>query len=215
VSLMTKNDSSAAWNELAKQRVLDTYAQMVPVAKNTYAQIVPMARNAGLAARQGADVVVAWANPRVRGARVWAAPRVEQAGFTVRDQIGPAVSAALIDAAHRLDEQVSPAVSAALIEAARRLDDPPPPPRRSRWPWVLAGIGLLAAAGSAAAAIMMRRHSEPETFGAEDEMTAESAAPSPGIDADYAPPAGEAARSQDNGGVDMEESAANGRMRTP
>ena len=196
MSLMTKNDSSAAWNELAKQRVLDTYAQMVPVAKNTYAQIVPMARNAGLAARQGADVVVAWANPRVRGARVWAAPRVEQAGFTVRDQIGPAVSAAL-------------------IEAARRLDDPPPPPRRSRWPWVLAGIGLLAAAGSAAAAIMMRRHSEPETFGAEDEMTAESAAPSPGIDADYAPPAGEAARSQDNGGVDMEESAANGRMRTP
>ena len=70
MSLMTKNDSSAAWNELAKQRVLDTYAQMVPVAKNTYAQIVPMARNAGLAARQGADVVVAWANPRVRGARV-------------------------------------------------------------------------------------------------------------------------------------------------
>ena len=41
------------------------------------------------------------------------------------------------------------------------------------------------------------------------------AAPSPATDADYAQPADEAARSQDNGGVDMEESAANGRMRTP
>jgi len=208
VSLMTRNDTSAAWNERAKQRALDTYAQLVPMAKNTYAQVVPMAR-------PGADEVVAWANPRVRGARVWAAPRVEQAGFTVRDQIGPAVSGALIDAARRLDDQVSPAVSAALIEAAHRLDDSPPPPRRSRWPWVLAGIGLLAAAGSAAAAIMMRRQSEPEAFGAEEEMTADSAAPSPATDADYAQPADEAARSQDNGGVDMEESAANGRMRTP
>ena len=208
MSLMTRNDTSPAWNARAKQRALDTYAQFVPMAKNTYAQVVPMAR-------QGADVVVAWANPRVRGARVWAAPRVEQAGFTVRDQIGPAVSGALIDAARRLDDQVSPAVSAALIEAAHRLDDSPPPPRRSRWPWVLAGIGLLAAAGSAAAAIMMRRQSEPEAFGAEEEMTADSAAPSPATDADYAQPADEAARSQDNGGVDMEESAANGRMRTP
>ena len=195
MSLMTSNDASAAWSG-AKQRALDTYAQLAPAARNAYAQFVPVARNAGLTCRQGADVVVAWANPRVRGARVWAAPRVEQAGFAVRDQIGPAVSAALIEAAHRLD-------------------DSPPPPRRSRWPWVLAGIGLLAAAGSAAAAIMMRRQSEPEAFGAEEEMTADSAAPSPATDADYAQPADEAARSQDNGGVDMEESAANGRMRTP
>ena len=195
MSLMNGNDTSAAWNERAKQRALDTYAQLVPVAKNTYAQMVPMARNAGLAARQGADVIVAWANPRVHGARIWAAPRVEQAGFAVRDQIGPAVSEAL-------------------IEAARRLDDPPPR-KRSRWPWVLAGIGLVAAAGSATAAILLKRRSQPETFEGEDEMTADSAAASPGTDADQAQPAGEAARSQDNGGVDMEESAANGRMRTP
>ena len=196
MSVMNGNNTSAAWNDRAKQRALDTYAQLVPVAKNTYAQMVPMARNAGLAARQGADVVVAWANPRVRTARVWAAPRVEQAGYTVRDQVGPAVSDAL-------------------IEAARRLDDPPPPPKRSRWPWVLAGIGLLAAAGSATAAILLKRRSEPETFGDEDEMTADSAVPGPGTDADHAQPTDEAARSQDNGGVDMEESAANGRMRTP
>ena len=196
MSLMTSNDASAAWSG-AKQRALDTYAQLAPAARNAYAQFVPVARNAGLTCRQGADVVVAWANPRVRGARVWAAPRVEQAGFAVRDQIGPAVSAALIEAAHRLD------------------DPPPPPPRRSRWPWVLAGIGLLAAAGSAAAAIMLKRRPESETFGAEDEMTADSVTPSPDPDAGYAQPSDEAARSQANGGVDVEESAANGRMRTP
>ena len=80
---------------------------------------------------------------------------------------------------------------------------------------MLAGIGLLAAAGSATAAILLKRRSEPETFGDEDEMTADSAVPSPGTDADHPQPAGEAAGSQDNGGVDMEESAANGRMRTP
>jgi hypothetical protein len=197
VSLMTSNDASAAWSG-AKQRALDTYAQLAPAARNAYAQLVPVARNAGLTCRQGADVVVAWANPRVRGARVWAAPRVEQAGFAVRDQIGPAVSAALIEAAHRLDDP-----------------PPPPPPRRSRWPWVLAGIGLLAAAGSAAAAIMLKRRPESETFGAEDEMTADSAAPSTDTDAGYPQPSGEADRSQGNGGVDVEESAANGRMRTP
>jgi hypothetical protein len=195
MSLMTRNDTSAAWNERAKQRALDTYAQLVPVARNTYAQMVPVARNAGLAARQGADVVVAWANPRVRSARVWAAPRVEQAGYAVRDQVAPAVSAALIEAAHRLDDS--------------------PPPKRSRWPWVLAGIGLLAAAGSAVAAVMLKRRPEPETFGAEDQMTADSATPGPDTEAGYAQPSGDTARSQANGGVDVEESAANGRMRTP
>ena len=182
MSLMTKNDASTAWSG-AKQRAVDTYAQMVPAA-----------RSAGLAARQGADVIVTWASPRVRGARVWAAPRVEQAGYAVRDQ-------------------VAPAVSAALIEAARRLDDPTPP-KRSRWPWMLAGIGLLAAAGSAVAAILLRRQPEAEAFGAEDEMTADSATPSPGTDDGYAKSSDEAARSQGNGGVEAEESAANGRMRT-
>jgi hypothetical protein len=49
MSVINVNDTSAAWNERAKQRALDTYAQLVPVAKNTYAQMVPMARNAGLA----------------------------------------------------------------------------------------------------------------------------------------------------------------------
>jgi hypothetical protein len=190
MSLMTKNDASIPWTEQMRLRALETYAQVVPVA-----------RSAGLTARQGADVVVAWATPRVigarewaaprvHGARMWASPRVEQAGYTVRDKYGPAVSAAL-------------------IEAARRLDDSPP--KRRRWPWVLAGAGLLAAAGSAAAAIMMKRRPEVETFASEDQTAADSA--TPGTDDVPAQPAGEA-RGQDNGGVDEEASAANGRMRT-
>jgi hypothetical protein len=190
MSLMTKNDASIPWTEQMRLRALETYAQVVPVA-----------RSAGLTARQGADVVVAWATPRVigarewaaprvHGARMWASPRVEQAGYTVRDKYGPAVTAAL-------------------IEAARRLDDSPP--KRRRWPWVLAGVGMLAAAGSAAAAIAMKRRPEIETFESEDQAAADSAMP--GIDDAPAQSPGEA-RGQANGGVDEEASAANGRMRT-
>jgi hypothetical protein len=192
MSLMTRNGTSAAWPEQVRLRALETYAQMVPVAKN-----------AGLTARQGADVVVAWATPRVQGARawaaprvhgmrVWAAPRVEQAGYTVRDKYAPAVSAAL-------------------IEAARRLDDSPP--RRRRWPWVVAGVGIIAAAGSAAAAIALKRRPQAETFEPEDQMAADSAAP--GIDEVTAQSPDETALGHANGGVEEEQSAANGRMRTP
>jgi hypothetical protein len=192
MSLMTRNDTSAAWPEQVRLRALETYAQMLPVAKN-----------AGLTARQGADVVVAWATPRVQGARawaaprvhgarVWAAPRVEQAGYTVRDKYAPAVSAAL-------------------IEAARRLDDPPP--RRRRWPWVVAGVGVIAAAGTAVAAIVLKRRPEAETFEPEDQMAADSTAP--GIDEVPAPSPDETALGHANGGVEEEKSTANGRMRTP
>ena len=162
-----------------------------------------MARSVGLATRQGADVVVTWATPRViaprewagprvHGARMWASPRVEQAGYTVRDKYGPAVSAAL-------------------IEAARRLDDSPP--KRRRWPWVLAGVGMLAAAGSAAAAIMMRRRPDVETFEPEDQAAADGAVP--GVGEVPAQSSDETARGRANGGADEEASVANGRMRTP
>ena len=192
MSLMTRNNPPTPWTEQAKLRALEMYAQVLPVA-----------RSAGLAYRQGADVVVAWATPRVNGARawaaprvhstrMWAAPRVEQAGYTVRDKYGPAVTAAL-------------------LEAARRLDDSPP--RRRRWPWVLAGVGMLAAAGSAAAAIMLRRRPEIETFEPEDQAAADSDVP--GLDEASAQAPGQPARGQTNGGVDEETSAANGRMRTP
>ena len=114
-----------------------------------------MAKNAGLAAKSGAEDAVAWATPRVQDARdwaaphvqdarVWAAPHVEQAGLAVRDKIAPAVSAALVEAAHRLDV-----------------------PKRRRWPRVLAGAALVAAVGSAIAAVVFRRRSDVASFGAE------------------------------------------------
>jgi hypothetical protein len=192
MSLITRNDAPIPWTEQVKLRALDTYAQVVPVA-----------RSAGLTCRQGADVVVAWATPRVigarewaaprvHGARMWASPRVEQAGYTVRDKYAPAVSAALIEAAHRLDDS---------------------PPKRRRWPWVLAGVAMLAAAGSAAAAIAMKRRPDIETFGSEDQAAAADSA-TPGIDDVPAQSPGEPARSQANGGAEEEASAANGRMRT-
>jgi len=182
MSIMIRNDTPIPWTEQVRLRALETYAQLVPVA-----------RSAGLTARQSADVVVAWATPRVRGARVWAAPRVEQAGFTVRDKIAPAVSLALIEAAHRIDDS--------------------PPPRRRRWPWVLAGCGMLAAAGSAAAAIALRRRTQTETFEPEDQMAADSAGP--GMDEASAQSPDEAALGRAADGVDEEASVANGRMRTP
>jgi hypothetical protein len=102
------------------------------------------AKTAGLTAKQSAEDALAWAAPRVKDARAWAAPHVEQAGLAVRDKIAPAIS-----------EKIAPTISSALVEAAHRLDDSAP--RRRRWPRVLAGIAMLAAAGSAVAAAVLRR----------------------------------------------------------
>ncbi len=138
----------------AKQRALDAAAQVVPKAKN-----------AGLVAKSSAEDAVAWATPRVQDARdwatprvqdarVWAAPHVEHAGLAVRDKIAPAVSAALVEAAHRLDV-----------------------PKRRRWPRVLAGVALAAAVGSAIAAILARRRSDVTSFGAEGYPSQDGPAP--------------------------------------
>lgn len=138
----------------AKQRALDAAAQVVPKAKS-----------AGLVAKSSAEDAVAWATPRVQeardrvtprvqDARVWAAPHVEQAGIAVRDKIAPAVSAAIVEAAHRLDV-----------------------PKRRRWPRVLAGAALLAAVGTAIAAVVLRRRSEVMNFGADGYAAQDSSMP--------------------------------------
>jgi hypothetical protein len=129
-----------------------------------------MAKNAGQAAKQTAEDAVAWAAPRVKDARTWAAPHVEQAGLAVRDKIAPAIS-----------EKIAPAVSSALVEAAHRLDDTPV--KRRRWPRVLAGVAMLAAAGSAVAAVIMRRRPDFAAFGSEGY----TAAPTPGAEDGSAP----------------------------
>jgi hypothetical protein len=156
MSLMTRNRPAQA-----KQRALDTASQ-----------VVPMAKTAGLAARQSAEDAAAWAAPRVKDARSWAAPRVEQAGIAVRDKIGPAVSETVSDT-------IAPAISSVLVEAARRLDDSPP--RRKRWPRVLAGFAMAAAVGSAVAAVVLRRRPDFASFGSEGQAPADASS-APGTD---------------------------------
>jgi hypothetical protein len=156
MSLMTRNRNAAV-----KQRALDTASGMVPMAKN-----------AGQAARQSAEDAMAWAAPRVKDARAWAAPQLEQAGIAVRDRIGPAIS-------ENIAEKIAPTISSVLVEAAHRLDESPP--RRKRWPRVLAGFALAAAVGSAVAAVMLRRKPDFSTFGAE-EGPGDGVPPAPGTD---------------------------------
>jgi len=157
VSLMSMKRPSKV-SDSAKQRALDAAAQVVPLAKT-----------AGLAAKSSAEEAVARAAPRVQDARArvaphvqdaraWAAPHVEQAGIAVRDKIAPTISAALVEAAHRLDVS----------------------PKRRRWPRVLAGVALLAAAGSAIAAVVLRRRSEVVNFGAEGYASQDGAMPAAG-----------------------------------
>jgi hypothetical protein len=136
----------------AKQAAADTAAQMGPMARNA----VPMAKNVGLAAKQSAEDAVAWATPRVQEARSWAAPHVEQAGVAVRDKIAPAIS-----------EKIAPAISSALVETAHRIDVNQS--QRKRWPRVLAGFAMIAAVGSAVAAIMLRRRPDFSSLGSEDQ----------------------------------------------
>jgi hypothetical protein len=85
-------------------------------------QFTPLAKSAQLTASQG-----------VQQARTWAAPRVEQAGVAVQERIAPAVSAAMISTARRIQP----------VQAKRR-----------RWPVIVAGIVTVSAA--AAAAILLR-----------------------------------------------------------
>jgi hypothetical protein len=170
MSLMTRKNTGGA-----KQRAVDTASQ-----------VVPLARNAGLAARQSAEDAVAWAAPRVKDARTWVAPHVEQAGIAVRDKIGPAIS-----------EKIAPTVSSVLLEAAHRLDDSAP--RRRRWPRLLAGFAMLAAVGSAVAAVILRRKPDVASFS---------------VDGDGATTAPGTGNGSAAGPAAAEEESANGHPRT-
>ena len=154
MSLMSRKNTGAA----AKQRALDTAAQVPVMARSAGLT----AKTAGLAARQSAEDAIAWAGPRVQDARSWAAPHVEQAGVAVREKIAPVIS-----------EKIAPTISSALVEAANRLD--PSPPRRRRWPRVLAGLAMIAAAGSAVAAVVLRRKPDFSSFGSEEQAPGDAA----------------------------------------
>ena len=79
------------------------------------------------------------------GARAWAAPRVEATGVAVQERLAPAVSAAMVTAARRLE--------------------PPKAKRRRRWPLIAAGVVVLGA-GCAAAAQVLRSKRNTMTMAA-------------------------------------------------
>jgi hypothetical protein len=148
VSLMTRKNRAGGSVAAAAQRARDAAAHAGPIAANA----AEMAKNAGVAARHSAEDAARWATPRVHDARAWAAPYVEQAGLAVRDKIAPAIS-----------EKIAPAISDAIVDVAHRIDVSAP--RRRIWPRVLAGIAMIAAAGSAVAAAVLRRRPTGMEFG--------------------------------------------------
>jgi hypothetical protein len=67
-----------------------------------------------------------------------------------------------------VQERLAPAVSAAMVNAARRMD--PPKAKRRRWPLIVAGVVVLGA-GCAAAAQVLRSKRNPVAVTAPDPVT--------------------------------------------
>lgn len=129
------------------------------------ARVAPIMKNASKAWKQGSQgssgsgwsmnqvqaAARSWAQPQVQAARSWAAPLVEQAGVAVGEKIGPSLSSAL-------------------VEASRKIEGSPQHAQgQRRWPQLVAGIAMLAAAaGSAVAAVVLKRQAEA-VLGPEDQ----------------------------------------------
>jgi hypothetical protein len=198
VSLLTKKDTSRG-DGGASQGVLDAAAQ----------QVVPIARNAGPACRQGVEGAARWVRPRVQGARAWAepqvrvartwaAPRVEQAGVAVREKIAPTVSGALLEASRRLDA----------------VQPPQPQPKRRIWPRLIAGVAMLAAAGSAAAAVFLKRQADMLAV-SEDQFADDQAVPPAGQPGGATPTPGRGAHREGDGPDEGTQPQAGGPMNMP
>jgi len=109
-------------------------------------QVAPLAKSAQESAGRG-----------LIEARAWTAPRVEAGGVAVQ-------------------ERLAPAVSAAMVAAARRIE--PPKARRRRWPFIVAGVVVLGA-GCAAAAQILRSKRNTEFVAATDPMPGSTPSGSP------------------------------------
>ena len=189
-------------------------------AKDAAAQAIPAGKRAGTTAvqgvRQGVQDARVWAAPRledaahgakewaaprledaVHGAREWAAPRLEEAADVVTGTVAPKV-------AETVTGTLAPRVSSALRSTARQVrpNDSRTGVRRLlslRWLFV---AGAVAAAAGAGAAIAMRRRYANATAEAKND-----AAESP--EADATPQAGESAADA------ARRSEVNGRVTTP
>lgn len=164
MSVMTRSQISAAKARGARMRE-QAGAKSMRIRKQASARGVSLRQQAGVnsaRAREQAGRMAARVTPvaagvsvtarrRLRDARAWAAPRMEQAGHSVEKDIGPKVADMLVSAAHRVE--------------------PAPRKRSVRWRMIAAGVATLA--GGGAAAIVLGRkamsagqngqHAEPAT----------------------------------------------------
>jgi hypothetical protein len=131
-------------------------------ARDAATQAIPQARRAGVQARQAGTTAVHGVRRGTRGARGWAAPRLDSAADTIT-ATAPKVSSAL----HRAAKQVKPA---------------PPPKTGIRrlldWRWMV-GLGVAVAAAGGAAVATMRRYKSAtaDAKHAADSATDESGQP--------------------------------------
>jgi len=139
-------------------------------AQDAAAQANAWAQEAAAQAKPRLDDAVgeatAWAKPRLDDVRSWAAPRLERSGLAVQETIAPAISAAMVTAAHKLDVT--------------------PPRKHRRWVSALAATMMLAAAASAATAIMMRRRPAMAEFIPDDTELDEAPVATAATDQHYA-----------------------------
>ena len=171
-------------------------------AKDAAAQAIPAGKRAGTTAvqgvRQGVQDARVWAAPRLEdaahGAREWAAPRLEEAADAVSYTVAPKI-------AETVTGTLAPKVSSALRSTARQVrpaDSRTGFRRMLSVRWLLA-VGAVAAAAGAGAAIAMRRRYASATAESKNdaaESPEAAAAPRPGESA-----ADAARRSEVNGRV--------------
>jgi hypothetical protein len=128
-------------------------------------QAMPLARTAGDSIRQGTDGAMAWATPKVDAARHWAAPQLEQSARAISESLAPAISSALISAAHKIDVK--------------------PKKSKGRRQAMLVGAMLLTAAGGAAAVVATRRMRSAEGFTASGDASRLGGGDQPGGERGY------------------------------
>ena len=149
MSLTIRNQRAKAMQSAARKRAQQAAQQLGPIAKG--------------ARDNAAD--------RIHDARVWAAPRIEQAAHTMQENVAPKVSAALQATAHRLEpapgelkklgrrarRRARAASREVTARRAKLLAKAQAKPRR-RWPKVMGGVLFVAASIGAVTAIAMRRN---------------------------------------------------------
>lgn len=130
----------------------------VPLAQQAAQQAMPIARSAGNSVRQGADGAIAWVTPYVDTARSWAAPQIEQSARAFSDSVAPAISNALVSAAHKIDAA---------------------PQQQSGMRRKLTAAALLTALAGAVTVIAMRLRHHADNFAAATAMPEPASKPGP------------------------------------